>query len=81
MPQKLHLIIPGAVLPQGDAEALSAAAPATPKLRALLAAMDPATRIECEEDSPFDALRDGAGRSQRPARPSPLASFAPILVV
>ena len=52
MPQKLHLIIPGAVLPQGAAEALSPAAPVLPKLRALLAAMDPATRIECEEDSP-----------------------------
>ena len=52
MPQKLHLIIPSAVLPEGAAEAPSPAAPVLPKLRALLAAMDPATRIECEEDSP-----------------------------
>ena len=52
MPQKLHLIIPGAVLPQGDTEALPPAAPATPKLRALLAAMDATTRIECAEGSP-----------------------------
>ena len=52
MPQKLHLIIPGAVLPQGAAEAPSPAAPVLPKLRALLAAMDPTTRIECAEDSP-----------------------------
>ena len=52
MPQKLHLIIPGPVLRQGDTEALPPAAPATPKLRALLAAMDATTRIECEEDSP-----------------------------
>ena len=52
MPQKLHLIIPGAVLPQGDSQALSPAAPATPKLRALLAAMDATTRIECAEGSP-----------------------------
>ena len=52
MPQKLHLIIPGAVLAQGAAQAPSPTAPVLPKLRALLAAMDPATRIECAEDSP-----------------------------
>jgi hypothetical protein len=52
MPQKLHLIIPGAVLPQGAGEAPSPAVPATPKLRALLAAMELTTRIECAEDSP-----------------------------
>ena len=52
MPQKLHLIIPGAVLPQGAVDAPSPAAPAMPKLRALLAAMDADTRIECAEDSP-----------------------------
>jgi len=52
MPQKLHLIIPGAVLPQGAPQAPTPAAPLLPKLRALLAAMDPATRIECAEDSP-----------------------------
>ena len=52
MPQKLHLIIPGAVLLQGAGDAPSPAAPVLPKLRALLAAMDPATRIDCEEDSP-----------------------------
>ncbi len=52
MPQKLHLIIPGAVLPQGAAKAPTPIAPVLPKLRALLAAMDPATRIESAEDSP-----------------------------
>ena len=52
MPQKLHLIISGAVLPQGAGEAPSPAAPVLPRLRALLAAMDPTTRIECTEDSP-----------------------------
>lgn len=51
MPQKLHLIIPGAVLPHGAAEAPSPIA-SLPKLRALLAAMDPSTRIECAEGSP-----------------------------
>ena len=52
MPQKLHLIIPGAVLPEGASEAPLPAAPVLPKLRALLAAMDPTTRIDCAEDSP-----------------------------
>ena len=55
MPQKLHLIISGAVLPQGAGEAPSPSTPvlpALPRLRALLAAMDPTTRIECTEDSP-----------------------------
>ena len=52
MPQKFHLIIPGAVLSH-DAGALpSNQEPVTPKLRALLAAMDAVTRIECAEDSP-----------------------------
>ena len=52
MPPKLHLIIPGAVLPPDAAEPPSNRAPVTPKLRALLAAMEPATRIECADDSP-----------------------------
>jgi hypothetical protein len=52
MPPKLHLIIPGAVLSPDTAESPSNQAPLTPKLRALLAAMQPATRIECAEDSP-----------------------------
>jgi hypothetical protein len=52
MPQKLHLIIPGAVLPRDAGETVSSATPATPKLRALLAAMEPATRIDCADDSP-----------------------------
>ena len=51
MPQMLHMIIPGAVLPQGVGEAPSPAAPVLPRLRALLAAMDPPPRIECTEDS------------------------------
>ncbi len=52
MPQKLHLIIPGAVLPQSAAETPSPVAPVLPKLCALLAAMDRTTRIDCAEDSP-----------------------------
>ena len=71
MPQKLHLIIPGAVLPQGAGEPPTPAASATPKLRALLATMDADTRIDCAEDSPStpfeialaeaNALPGGAG--------------------
>ena len=71
MPQKLHLIIPGAVLPQGAGEPPTTAAPVLPKLRALLAAMDADTRIDCAEDSPStpfemalaeaNALPGGAG--------------------
>jgi hypothetical protein len=52
MPQQLHLIIPSAVLPPDAAEPPANRATQTPKLRALLAAMDAATRIECAEDSP-----------------------------
>jgi hypothetical protein len=52
MPPKLHLIIPGAVLPPDAAEPPSSRAPVLPKLRALLAAMHAATRIECTDDSP-----------------------------
>jgi hypothetical protein len=52
MPQTLHLIIPGAVLPRDAGETVSAMAPVPPRLRALLAAMEPATRIECAEESP-----------------------------
>ena len=71
MPQKLHLIIPGAVLPEGAGDAPSPAAPVLPQLRALLAAMDADTRIDCAEDSPStpfelalaeaNALPGGAG--------------------
>jgi hypothetical protein len=71
MPQLLHLIVPGAVLPSDARETVSTAAQATPKLRALLAAMEPATRIECAEDNPStpfelalaeaNALPGGAG--------------------
>ena len=52
MPQLLHLIVPGAVLPRDAGETASTAAQATPKLRALLAGMKPTTRIECADDSP-----------------------------
>lgn len=52
MPDKLHLIIAGAVLPQGDGEPAPPLPPLTPNLRALLAAMTPADRIECSEDDP-----------------------------
>lgn len=49
MSDKLHLIIPGAVLPH---EAGVALPPLGPNLRALLAAMAPDQRIECGEDNP-----------------------------
>jgi hypothetical protein len=52
MPPKLHLIIPGAVLPRDAVEPPANQDPLTPKLRALLAGMDAATRIECADDSP-----------------------------
>ncbi|RZJ24238.1 MAG: phosphoglycerate mutase [Haliea sp.] len=52
MPDKLHLILPGAVLPRGAGEAATPLPPLTPNLRALLAAMVPHERIECSEDSP-----------------------------
>lgn len=48
MSDKLHLLIPGAVLP-ADAGALLP--PMTPNLRALLGAMAPAERVEMGEDS------------------------------
>jgi hypothetical protein len=52
MPDKLHLIIAGAVLPQDAGEAAPPLQPLTPNLRALLAAMAPDGRIECGEDEP-----------------------------
>jgi hypothetical protein len=52
MPQKLHLIIPGAVLPHDAGETASNRAPVPPKLRALLAGMNATTRMECADDSP-----------------------------
>lgn len=52
MPDKLHLIIAGAVLPQSIGEAAPPLPPLTTNLRALLAAMAPASRIECGEDDP-----------------------------
>ncbi|WP_395058351.1 hypothetical protein [Polaromonas sp.] len=52
MPDKLHLIIAGAVLPQDASEAAPPLPPLTPNLRALLAAMAPDGRIECGEDDP-----------------------------
>ncbi|MES2955196.1 MAG: phosphoglycerate mutase [Pseudomonadota bacterium] len=52
MPDKLHLIIAGAVLPQDASEAAPPLPPLTTNLRALLAAMTPADRIECAEDDP-----------------------------
>ena len=52
MPQKLHLIIPGAVLPRDAGETMPAMTPVPLRLRALLATMEPTTRIECAEDSP-----------------------------
>ncbi len=56
MPDTLHLIIPGAVLPS---ETSAAPPPLTPNLRALLAAMAPSERIECGEDAlstPFERV-------------------------
>jgi hypothetical protein len=52
MPDQLHLIIPGAVLPRTAGEATPPLPPLTPNLRALLAAMTPQERIECGEDDP-----------------------------
>jgi len=52
MPQPFHLIIQGAVLPPDAGQAPAGKPPGLPKLRALLAAMQPSTRIECAEDSP-----------------------------
>jgi hypothetical protein len=52
MPDKLHLIIAGAVLPQSIGETAPPSPPLTSNLRALLAAMTPADRIECSEDDP-----------------------------
>ena len=52
MPDKLHLIIAGAVLPQDAGEAAPPLQPLTPNLRALLAAMAPDSRISCGEDDP-----------------------------
>lgn len=52
MPDKRHLIIAGAVLPQDAGEAAPPLPPLPPNLRALLAAMAPDGRIECGEDDP-----------------------------
>jgi len=52
MPDKLHLMIPGAVLPGSDGEPPPQHAPLPPKLRTLLGAMVPDGRIDCGEDSP-----------------------------
>ncbi|MES2687915.1 MAG: phosphoglycerate mutase [Pseudomonadota bacterium] len=52
MPDKLHLIIAGAVMPQDAGEAAPPLPPLTPNLRALLAAMAPDNRISCGEDDP-----------------------------
>jgi hypothetical protein len=52
MPDKLHLIIPGAVLSRGASESAAPLPPPPPNLRALLAAMAPAERMECGEDDP-----------------------------
>ena len=51
-PEKLHLIIPGAVALHDRNAPSASLAPLTSNLRALLAAMAPAERIECAEDSP-----------------------------
>ena len=51
-PEKAHLIIPGAVAAHDRDGPSAALAPLTPNLRALLAAMAPAERIECADDSP-----------------------------
>ncbi|WP_372826274.1 phosphoglycerate mutase [Polaromonas sp.] len=52
MPDKLHLMIAGAVLPQSDGETPPPRPPLTPNLRALLAAMAPSGRIDGGEDDP-----------------------------
>lgn len=52
MPDKLHLIIPWAVVARSVGEPMAPLPPLTPNLRALLAAMAPHERIECSEDDP-----------------------------
>lgn len=52
MPDKLHLIIPGAVLSRNAGEPAAPLPPLPTKLRALLGAMAPGERIECGEDDP-----------------------------
>jgi hypothetical protein len=52
MPDPLHLIIPGAVLPQRPGEPPPALPPLPGHLRALLAALAPSERIDVAEDAP-----------------------------
>jgi len=52
MPDKLHLIFPGAVLSRSTGDTAEPLPPLPPHLRALLRAMAPAERIECSEDDP-----------------------------
>ena len=53
MSDKVHWVVPGAALPpSGNAGAWAARSADLPNLRALLAAMVPAGRISCAEDSP-----------------------------
>lgn len=78
MPDKLHLMIAGAVLPQRDGETPPPRPPLTPNLRALLAGMTPDGRIDCGEDDPSTAFELAlAQASGLPGRPGhlPWAAF------
>lgn len=78
MPDKLHLIIPGAVLSRTAGEPAPPLPPLTPNLRALLAAMAPSERIECGEDDPSTPCELALAQAQKlPGGPGqiPWAAF------
>ena len=78
MPDKLHLMIPGATLPPTAGEAPPPPAPLPPRLRALLAEMQPDSRIEGSDDeaaTPFErALAQAHGLPGEPGQ-IPWAAF------
>lgn len=78
MPDKLHLIIPGAVLARDAGEPAAPMPPLTPNLRALLAAMAPHDRLECSEDDPSTPFELALAQAHRlPGGPGliPWAAF------
>jgi hypothetical protein len=77
MPDKLHLIIPGAVLSRASGDPFPAQ-PLPPNLRALLAALTPGERIECDEDDPSTPFELALAQAHRlPGGPGqiPWAAF------
>jgi hypothetical protein len=78
MPDKLHLIIPGALLSRGAGEPPLPLPPLTTNLRALLAAMAPGERLECGEDdpsTPFELALAQAHKLPRSPGQIPWAAF------